>query len=213
MIIILIIISNMIKKNNFFVFEGIDGSGKSTLISSIFKDAFITSCCIKTQEPFTEEYHNIKITIEEAIKKGDHTSAYLLFSMLRQIHIEKKIIPALDAKKNIISDRFIDSSIVYQGLYIDENFIKNIYHAINTKNIEPDYTFYCKIAPSVALERIKKRGKHDILDTIFEKRLYCLSQRYDDLYKNRKNIIILDMEEPIKLLSEKVTAIIKKIIE
>jgi dTMP kinase len=176
----------------FIVFEGIDGSGKSTLSKKLFSYLQTHNTpCILTKEPGATA---LKMPLYEQLHILSHYEhkekiQYLLFAAERALHIETIIQPALLQGKIVISDRFIDSSRVYQK-EAGSKFINMIFEHTNN-NITPDITIFCEIDPIIALKRITLRGK-DLMDKLYEKKLSILTERYKSLYKqnNSKNIII-----------------------
>ncbi|MFQ9616091.1 MAG: dTMP kinase, partial [Clostridium butyricum] len=115
------------KKGLFIVFEGGEGTGKTTAIESIYdwiqeKDLK----CIKTREPggikISEEIR--QVILDKDNTKMDGRTEALLYAAARRQHLVEKVIPALNEGYVVLCDRFIDSSLAYQGfargLGIDE---------------------------------------------------------------------------------------------
>lgn len=190
-------------KNYFYVFEGIDGCGKTTLINSL-KIRLAGKSFFFTKEPFGTQFNpNIKPLLYEAISHNDYISQYLLFAAERSYHIKTVINKHLNDNFNVISDRFFYSSLVYQGIHVDEDFIKSVYnnssHGIKVKKI-----FFCRIPYEIALERINKRNINDTLDNYYKAKLSLLSDRYNRLFKNNPLVVTLDMTLSLEELIEKV---------
>ena len=106
------------KKGLFIVFEGGDGSGKSTAINSIY-DWFVENKikCIKTREPggikIAEDIRQVILDRNNTAMDG-RTEA-LLYAAARRQHLVEKVIPALEDGVVVLCDRFVDSSLAYQG--------------------------------------------------------------------------------------------------
>ena len=172
----------------FIVFEGLDGSGKSTISKKIFSILNKKYKVIFTKEPcgtsFKKKFKNLISTINS---KNFFESEILLFEAERIIHLKEKIIPAIKEKKIVISDRFIDSSLVYQGLKnnFDLKKILNLHKNFSPKLI-PDLTFYFYADEKTLLERIKKRKKIDKFDDEVLKNIIKYKDYYENLYKNYK---------------------------
>lgn len=135
-------------------FEGIDGSGKSTLIKQVgeyLKSKNLNT--IITYEPYDEDIRNL-------IKSGKYLpkAELALFMADRVQHIENIILPALKNNMIVLCDRFIDSTIAYQfgGNGISPDVIKAIYKLLNYP-IYPERTYYLDIPVSEAMFRISKR--------------------------------------------------------
>lgn len=135
-------------------FEGIDGSGKSTLIKQVgeyLKSKNLNT--LITYEPYDEDIRNL-------IKSGKYLpkAELALFTADRVQHIENIILPALKDNMIVLCDRFIDSTIAYQfgGNGISPDVIKAIYKLLNYP-IYPERTYYLDIPVSEAMFRISKR--------------------------------------------------------
>lgn len=149
-------------KGIFITLEGPDGSGKSTIMKSItnyFKDKNIDF--IGTREPGgTEIGEEIRsIILDKKNKNMAAETEALLYAASRGQHVHEKIIPALRAGKIVLCERFILSSLAYQGvgrgLGIEEVRMINDF-AI--KGIRPDLTLFFHVDPSLTLDR-KTEGK------------------------------------------------------
>lgn len=135
-------------------FEGIDGSGKSTLIKQVgeyLKSKNLNT--LITYEPYDEDIRNL-------IKSGKYLpkAELALFTADRVQHIENIILPALKDNMIVLCDRFIDSTIAYQfgGNGISPDIIKAMYKLLNYP-IYPERTYYLDILISEAMFRISKR--------------------------------------------------------
>lgn len=135
-------------------FEGIDGTGKSTLIKQVgeyLKSKNLNT--LITYEPYDEDIRNL-------IKSGKYLpkAELALFTADRVQHIENIILPALKDNMIVLCDRFIDSTIAYQfgGNGISPDIIKAMYKLLNYP-IYPERTYYLDIPVSEAMFRISKR--------------------------------------------------------
>ncbi|MEH7248533.1 dTMP kinase [Neobacillus niacini] len=150
-------------KNGFFItFEGPDGAGKSTIIRMVaneLKDVLLT------REPggidIAEQIRKV-ILDKENIAMDARTEA-LLYAAARRQHLVEKVRPALEEGKVVLCDRFVDSSLAYQGfargLGIDEVLSINQF-AI--ENMMPDLTIYFDIEPELGLQRINKNKGREV---------------------------------------------------
>lgn len=145
----------------FISFEGGEGSGKTTIIKKLSADLQDLGYeFVYTREPggskIAEEIRNIILNVENT--QMDYTTEALLYAASRRQHLSEVIKPALKAGKVVICDRYIDSSLAYQGyargLGIDEVYKMNQY-AID--GIMPNLTFYIDVLPQVGLKRVKNR--------------------------------------------------------
>lgn len=198
----------MLKKGIFISIEGIDGSGKSTLAKNLYNylknNNFET---ILTKEPGGTPFG---LQLREILQKRtfdiNPKSEFLLFASDRAQHFNEVIIPAVQENKIVISDRCHDSSIVYQGYGrgLDIETLKSI-NAWAMNGMQPDLTIFVRVPVETALERIRER-KEELTD--FEKEKNFLERAaygFDELYKDKSNVIILDgRQSPEELLIEAV---------
>ena len=177
------------QKGCFIVFEGGEGSGKSTILEMIYNWMIESGKdVIKTREPggikISEKIREIILDANNAEMDG-RTEA-LLYAAARRQHLVEKIIPALKDGKIVLCDRFIDSSLAYQGyargLGIDEIMKINEF-AID--EYMPNLSILFDIDPEIGLERINKNrtGKLDRLD--MEKLDFHLkvSEGYNEIFE------------------------------
>jgi dTMP kinase len=143
-------------------FEGVDGCGKTTqmqLLKNFLEENKYQ--IITTREPggtaVSEKIRELLLNIKNEINP---ISELLLFEAARANLIESVILPALKANKIVLSDRFTDSTIVYQGFgrKIDIEKIKFL-NKITTSNIKPDITFLLDISLDESLKRREKLQK------------------------------------------------------
>ena len=190
------------KKPLFITFEGIEGSGKSYQSKRLYsKLKKMGLPVINTREPGgTEGAERIrKVILEDYFyKKTKHQfnkyTDTLLYLAARNEHIVNKIKKALDKKKIVICDRFIDSTMAYQvyGKGVNKKLI-DVVHKYILQGIRPDLTFVLRVKISKALMRIKKRKTTNRYDK-FSKNFYKRAQNaFIKIAKaNKKKYIILD---------------------
>jgi dTMP kinase len=157
--------SNM-KQGLFVSFEGPEGAGKTTIIDMLIEDLKKEGFqAISTREPGGIE---IAEQIREVILNKNNTAMdarteALLYAAARRQHLVEKVKPALEAGSVLLCDRFIDSSLAYQGfargLGIDEVLSINQF-AI--EDMMPRVTFYFDLDPKIGLERIHKNNGREV---------------------------------------------------
>ena len=163
-------------KNNkglFISFEGPEASGKSSQIL-LLKNYFIKNK-IKffiTREPGgTELAEKLRKLILDNKSQINNIEEILLLMTARSNHINNVILPNLKKGKIVISDRFADSTFVYQG-YVNKFGISKVkkLHSLLLNNFTPNYTFVFNIKSKEIISRLKKRknkNKYDKLDINF----------------------------------------------
>lgn len=179
----------------FITLEGPDGSGKSTALKQLIKifNQQTQDNLVLTREPGGS-------TIAEAIREiilnpdypemDDRTEA-LLYAASRRQHLVETVLPSLKADKTVISDRYLDSSLAYQGggrgLGIENVAEMNQFA---TENLMPDLTLYFDVNPEIGLSRIDQNREKDRLEQqkeSFHERVY---ETYQELYRRYPKRIV-----------------------
>lgn len=187
--------------NSFIVFEGIDGSGKTTLVNFL-KSKLSGKDFFFTKEPLGSD---IAVSVKEILyyttQHNDAISQMLAFALDRSCHIKQVVLPKLAAGMSVISDRFVYSSLAYQGMIIDRNIIQSIFSMTNY-GLDADVIFFCDIDPHIALLRMKTRKDNNFLDSTYESKLYQLRDVYCDIFFHKKNVITLDMNQSVEVIGD-----------
>lgn len=202
----------MTKKVNFITFEGPDGSGKSTISKMVFeklvsyfgnKKEFLL-----TREPggteIAEEIRKIILS-----KDLDVKTEALLFAASRNEHVKKKIIPSINSGKIVLCDRFIHSSLVYQGYFrdigIDEVLQVNKF---GIGDFLPDIIFYLDVPVSISIKRLKElRENLDRMDFISDEEIAKINNGYK-IVLNLPNVYKINANRKIDEIVNEIFSII-----
>lgn len=202
----------------FITIEGGDGSGKSTqlnLLKAYFENKDFE--IIMTREPggtnISEEIRKI-ILNTNYMEMSDMTEA-LLYAASRAQHVEELILPNLKKGKIVISDRFVDSSIVYQGyargLGVEEISLINRFA---TKGLKPDLTIYLDVSPK---EGIKRKEEQKDLDRLELEKLNFhekVNKGYKLIAKNEpERILLIDGSRKIEEIHEIIISKVEELIK
>lgn len=204
----------------FITFEGPDGSGKSTVIKAVYERLINDGySVILTREPggtpIAEKIRDV--ILDNSNTALDARTEALLYAASRRQHLVEKIWPAIKDGKIVLCDRFLDSSLAYQGegrkLGIENILNVNLFA---TENTYPDLTLFFNISPEEGLKRVSKDKKRvaDRLDNEnanFHQDVYNGFLKVNSMYKDR--IQIVDATKSLNEVIENAYKIIKSKLE
>ena len=200
----------------FITFEGGEGSGKTSVIKAISKlltEKNITH--ITTREPggslIAEKIRNI--LLDKNNKNLSAKTEALLFASSRAQHLDEVILPALKDNKIVLCDRYLDSSLAYQGFARGLGFddILKINH-FAVKQM-PNYTIYIDVTPNLGLKRATNRGDLNRLDLETLEFHEKVREGYLKLAKMyKKRYIIIDGNCNLETLIERTLNEIKRVL-
>ena len=202
---------NKSKKGLFISFEGGEGVGKSTQIE-LLKTSLTKKNInvLSTREPGgTKEGELIrKFLVSGEINSWDSYSESLIFNALRREHINKIINPSLFKGDIVLCDRFIDSTIVYQGVggAINQTLLLNL-HKNFCYDLYPDITFFLSLDPKVGLDRTLSRNNKT--ENRFENMGLSYHQKIQDGFKalsdkNNKRFFEINAELSVEKISNQI---------
>jgi dTMP kinase len=148
-----------VKRGFFIVFEGTDGSGKSTQAERLHRRLVGQGIdCLLTEEPGgTAEGRYIRDLVLDPKRRVSPKTELFLFLADRAEHVEKIIRPALESGKTVICSRYFYSTLVYQGIARDLagiDFLEEI-NLFSVGNILPDIVFFIDVHPGRGLSKAK----------------------------------------------------------
>lgn len=193
------------KSGIFITMEGPDGSGKSTQIQAIKK--FFEQRGEKTiitrepgGTPISEKIR--ELLLDRANSEMDSMAEALLYAAGRAQHVTEVIKPALEQGIHVICDRFVDSSIAYQGYGRELGDCVAVINAYAIRDCMPDITFLMKLNPEIGKSRIDSE-KQDRIE----------SEKIEFHNRVFKGYEALEMEFPDRVISIDATGNIDEISE
>lgn len=201
----------------FITLEGTEGSGKSSAMEIVYKRLIDEGySLVKTREPggtpISEQIRNV--ILDKGNTAMDGRTEALLYAASRRQHLVEKIWPSLKEGKLVFCDRYLDSSLAYQGfargLGIEEVLNINLFA---TENTFPDLTLLFNLDPKIGLERISKdKGREvnrlDLEKLSFHQKVHqgylLLAKRYPERIK------VIDASLPLEQVAEITYRIIKE---
>lgn len=193
----------------FITLEGTEGSGKTSAINIVVerlkKEGYTI---VQTREPggtpIAEQIRNVILDVNNT--SLDSRAEALLYAASRRQHLVEKVWPAIKEGKIVICDRYLDSSLAYQGgargLGIDEVLNINLFA---TENTMPDLTLLFDLDPELGLARIRKNANREVNRLDLEKLEFHkqvretflnLSKRFSDRF------VVVDASLPLEEVAE-----------
>lgn len=213
------VIIEVMKKGLFITFEGPDGSGKTTVSNAVVERLQKEGYQVKyTREPggskIAEEIRSVILNPKNT--EMDARCEALLYAAARRQHLVEKVLPALEEGITVISDRFVDSSLAYQGygrgIGLDEVYSINMF-AIEGRL--PDKTIYLDIDAKTGLDRINaNRTSLDRLDQESEDFHNLVHKGYEEvvnIYKDR--MVIIDASKAVESVIEEAYQVLKGLLD
>ena len=199
----------------FIAFEGPDGSGKTTQIN-LLKEYFegIGRECLITREPGGSRIGEAirEILLNPEWKEMSDVTEMLLYAASRAQLVKSVIAPAVDQGKVVLSDRFVDSSAVYQG--IARGLGTKTVAAVNAPGIgkyKPDLIIFIDIPEEEGIARKKAQKKLDRLEQESIDFHHMVSQGYREVLKNRPEVVKIDGCQSIEQIQQEIRCAIGRL--
>ncbi|AQW21815.1 dTMP kinase [Lentilactobacillus curieae] len=202
----------------FITFEGPDGAGKTTVMNNVVEkiSSLLGDRLLVTREPggnkISEQIRNV--ILDRKNTEMDARTEALLYSAARRQHLVETIIPALNAGKLVLCDRYVDSSVAYQGsgrqIGMDEVYQMNRFA---TEDLLPFKTIYFDIPVQVGLDRIAAHRSKDAVDRLDVEAVSFHERVHDGYLKvaknNQERFVMIDATKPLSEVIESTISVIK----
>ena len=181
-------------KGILIVFEGIDGSGKSTQAHMLLEDLKTEGYkTVYFREPSDSQWGTEIRKKAETADSLTPKEEFDLFQKDREENVEKNLKPALASNKVVVLDRYYFSTMAYQGAKgVDLDLIKK---TNNKFVVQPELVFFLDIEPKIGLERIKDRN---IKHSLFEREEYLVKVREIFLSLKGENFFHINASRPVE---------------
>ncbi|CAA7601187.1 dTMP kinase [Acididesulfobacillus acetoxydans] len=195
-------------RGHFIVLEGIDGSGLTTqaALTARWLEKFNRRAVLVTKEPSDGPVGSL---IRQALSKRlgglGGAELALLFAADRLDHLAQQIRPALALGGDVVCDRYLWSSLAYQGLELPREWLESV----NEKAMAPDLTLFIRVDPKITLSRIEKsRLRKELFEQ--ETTLQQVLRNFDDLAQRAlgrgENAAIIDGNQPVDRVAAAIRA-------
>jgi len=202
----------------FITFEGVEGAGKTTNIEFIAKQIEKTGQeFVLTREPGGTQVGEAirEILLSKNLPEMHHDTELMLMFAARAEHVQRVILPALNAGKWVLCDRFTDASYAYQGAGrgIDNQKIK-ILEDLVQDSLRPDYTFLFDLDADIGLSRAQSRGETDRFEQQHIDFFNRVRNKYLELADTDKNRFrIIDAQHNLETVQNQISAYVNNILE
>ncbi|MDP4099157.1 dTMP kinase [Paenibacillus sp. P96] len=208
-------------RGRFITLEGGEGSGKTTMIRHL--DKYLESrglTHMTTREPggieIAEKIRSV--ILDKAHTSMDARTEALLYAAARRQHLVEKVAPAIEAGMLVLCDRFVDSSLVYQGyargLGMEE--VGSI-NRFAVDSWQPDLTFYLDIEPEQGLARIAAHRENEVNRLDMEDISFHHKVREGYLHlvhQHPERIVVIDAaQQPEQVLQQMIEILAKRVLE
>ena len=199
----------MTKRGAFICIEGIDASGKTTQAHRLVRNLRRRGLdAVYTTEPSTGEIGKlIRDHVLNRKKRVPVAVEALLFAADRVDHVDKEIKPALQKGKIVICDRYVYSTVAYQGAAdLDLNWIEQI----NQFALVPNMALFLDVSPEVVIERMQSKSKKSVMETFKNQRRVC--EVYLKMVKEGR-LMGIDGNKPVNAVAAEILRAVVEFLE
>ena len=197
---------------NFFSFEGGEGSGKTSVLRLVSEKLTAAGYAVfTTREPggnTSEKCEAIReVLYYEKMSDMEPLTDAFLYAASRTQHVQEVILPRLQQGQIVLTDRFVDSSLVYQGLQRDNLAAVMTINLLAIAKTMPQTTLFFDIKAQAGLERVfsKRSGETNYLDhrgLAYHEGIYDNFKRLENFYQQR--YVNIDATQPLDMVVETV---------
>ena len=202
----------------FVVFEGGEGSGKSTQAAALVNRLkSLAIAVVLTREPGGSPGAEVirHVILSGAAKPLGPEAEAILFAAARDDHMQNTVKPALERGKWVVCDRFMDSTRVYQGELgnVDKRLLRGL-ERITVGDFRPDLTFILDVPAEVGLARAAERRGAGEADR-FEQETLAFHQKLRMAYRdvavsNPERCVIIDAQQPKEKVADRIWKIVNE---
>jgi dTMP kinase len=199
----------MTKRGAFICIEGIDASGKTTQAHRLVRNLRRRGLdVVYTTEPSTGEIGKlIRDHVLNRKKRVPVAVEALLFAADRVDHVDKEIKPALQKGKIVICDRYVYSTLAYQGAAdLDLNWIEQINHFA----LVPDLAMFLDVSLEVVIGRMQSKSEKSVMETLQNQRRVC--EVYLKMVKEGR-LMRIDGNKPVNALAAEILRVVVEFLE
>ena len=198
----------------FIVMEGPDGSGKSTQIELLSEYlSGLGKACLITREPGgTEIGEQIRQVILNPDNKAmSEVTEMLLYAAARAQLMKEKIIPALESGHVVLSDRFLDSSLVYQGIArgLGIDTVRSV-NGLGIGEYSPDLVFFLDLPEEEGIRRKKGQKQLDRMEQESLDFHHMVAEGYRQILQDRSDVVRIDAAASVEEIQQQIRACIEK---
>ena len=207
----------MTTKGKFIVFEGTDGSGKSTQIKLL--EEYLGGkgvSCVRTSEPTHSPFGALLRDCLTGRMDTDEHAIAALFAADRLDHVlnpNDGMLKAIEAGVTVLCDRYYISSLAYNGGFVSTDWVFELNRQA-MKMLRPDLTIFLDIDPEEAMSRVEKRGEPERYETLARQKL--IRDKYFQIFdqlKGEENIAIVKSEGGVIETQKKVRSLVDALFE
>lgn len=207
----------MLKKGFFISLEGVEGVGKSTILSHVksLLDARGIDYIVTREPGGTPMAESIRrILLDQYDETVSDVTELLLMFASRSQNVSEVILPALSSGKWVIADRFTDASFAYQGggRGLDLSSIEMLARLVQG-SLQPDLTLLLDAPVEVGLARVSERGEHDRIELEKKDFFRRVREQYLTMAKdNASRYRVIDAERPLDEVKRQVSQVMKTVL-